>query len=494
MPYLVARLPGLVCAMGKFTEKTTVYPLYSSYVLLAVCAFFVAVSLIIIRNLWNAWRHGWLFVLMGEIRAMRSKDAQKGVQILKDTYDAWQREHADNEKLRKSMCGTHVSIGRMLRNLDNEDKSRKTSDTFTRIFMEGNCLRFEAAVKCDPQNATAWFFWGDALANFAAKEEDADRKRHLLEEACEKYAQAAQLESEAPWGWSWWAATLCSLADLEQDADRKRVFLEDACRKLETAILRDPDDAWAWGRRGHVLLALARLEQDGDRRRAMLEDACGKLKESVKHHPDSVPSWLCWAIATTRLCGMEKDTDRKVELLQDARQRFSETVKIDPKSHANWCNWGIELGRLAHMEEDPTTKRTLLEEACEKFPKSAECNPDCGVTWHIWGDSLDQIADIEEAENHPEEARQIRGAAAVKYERAEGIKPGITLYNRACNHALRGDKDTCRELLVRAGQAGALPNAEHLRNDPDLDSVRGEAWFEELLAQREQAEGVEGED
>ncbi len=494
MPYLVARLPGLVCAMGEFTEETTVYPLYSSCVLLAVCAFFVAVSLIIIRNLWNLWRTGWLFFLMGEIRAMRSKDVQKGVQILKDTYDIWLRDHADDEKLRKLMCGTHVSIGRMLRKLDNEDKSRKTSDTFTRIFMEGNCLRFEAAVKCDPQNATAWFFWGDALANFAAKEEDADRKRHLLEEACEKYAQAAQLEPEAPWGWNWWAATLCSLADLEQNADRKRGLLEDACRKLETAILRDPDDAWAWGRRGHVLLELADLEQDENRRRAMLEDACGKLKESVKHHPDSIPSWLYWAIATARLSGLEKDADKKGALLQAARQKFSEAVKIDPKLHGAWCKWGIALSRLAYVEEDPVKKGQMLEETCEIFHKSAACDQDCGATWHKWGIALDLLAGMEETKNHLKEARQLREEAAAKYAQADRIKPGTALYSQACNHALRGDKDTCRELLVRAGQAGALPNAEHLRSDPDLDSVRGAAWFEELLTQRKQADGVEGED
>ena len=53
-------------------------------------------------------------------------------------------------------------------------------------------------------------------------------------------------------------------------------------------------------------------------------------------------------------------------------------------------------------------------------------------------------------------------------------------YNRACLAAIFGDEEGCRARLLRAKEFGTLPPSEHLKTDPDLETMRDKPWFKEL--------------
>jgi hypothetical protein len=65
--------------------------------------------------------------------------------------------------------------------------------------------------------------------------------------------------------------------------------------------------------------------------------------------------------------------------------------------------------------------------------------------------------------------------------RAEEMKPGSGSYNLACLSALRGDLESCRKWLEKARELKTLPSLPILQSDSDLDSVRSQPWFQDLL-------------
>ncbi len=65
--------------------------------------------------------------------------------------------------------------------------------------------------------------------------------------------------------------------------------------------------------------------------------------------------------------------------------------------------------------------------------------------------------------------------------RAESLKKGVAAYNLACLAALRGQKDEARRWLEASLAAGNLPDRGHLETDKDMDPIRGEAWFADIV-------------
>ena len=80
------------------------------------------------------------------------------------------------------------------------------------------------------------------------------------------------------------------------------------------------------------------------------------------------------------------------------------------------------------------------------------------------------------------------GRAVIAFENQIRLEPGSNAaYNLACAHALNGDPDHALEALDRA-IAGGYGDADHMREDHDLASLRGLRRFDELVRLTENLE------
>ena len=101
--------------------------------------------------------------------------------------------------------------------------------------------------------------------------------------------------------------------------------------------------------------------------------------------------------------------------------------------------------------------------------------------------------DLEEAQELFDEALQLHEAKDFKasvrlFKRIHFQFPrhqiGVTsAYNVACGYALAGDKDRALDWLETSVKGG-FAKIDHLRSDPDLDSLRDEKRYKRLLADR----------
>jgi hypothetical protein len=80
------------------------------------------------------------------------------------------------------------------------------------------------------------------------------------------------------------------------------------------------------------------------------------------------------------------------------------------------------------------------------------------------------------------EADRLLSQAEEKLLAAEQLATGAGAYDLACVAALRGQPVECRQWLERSQAAGRLPSRQHLASDDDLEAVRDEPWFAELLS------------
>ena len=103
-------------------------------------------------------------------------------------------------------------------------------------------------------------------------------------------------------------------------------------------------------------------------------------------------------------------------------------MAIEPNHPANLGNYANNLSRFAKIKQDPT----LFEKAFEQ------------------------------------------------YEKALKLQPNMT-YNFACYYSITKNFELCKENLLHADLHNTLPNWQHLSEDQDLEVVRNEPWFIELL-------------
>ena len=108
------------------------------------------------------------------------------------------------------------------------------------------------------------------------------------------------------------------------------------------------------------------------------------------------------------------------------------------------------------------------EAAEAAFAKIAEAQPNNGQAIFLHAYCLHMNGKLDEAHD-----RHLAAAAFPQFA-ARGN------YNHACVHALRGEKDIAFVALAEARAAG-FDNADQLRDDADMDGIRDDARFAELL-------------
>jgi tetratricopeptide (TPR) repeat protein len=106
--------------------------------------------------------------------------------------------------------------------------------------------------------------------------------------------------------------------------------------------------------------------------------------------------------------------------------------------------------------------------AAERFDLLMARTPRDGRALHDVGRDLLRIGDWDRA------SRAFVAAAET------GVRPATSLYNAACANALANRRPEALDLLQRALDAG-FDDPDHLRKDDDLDGIRSEPRFRQLL-------------
>ena len=58
---------------------------------------------------------------------------------------------------------------------------------------------------------------------------------------------------------------------------------------------------------------------------------------------------------------------------------------------------------------------------------------------------------------------------------------GFSGYKMAKFHGNQNDEKNCKKWMIRCVEEGLLPDCEKLHTERALDSMRGKAWFEEII-------------
>lgn len=114
-----------------------------------------------------------------------------------------------------------------------------------------------------------------------------------------------------------------------------------------------------------------------------------------------------------------------------------------------------------------------VRRAAERFDLLASRTPPDGRALYDVGRELLRYADYDRA------ARAFVAAAQA------GVREGTSLYNAACARALANQKPEALDLLQRALDAG-FDDPDHLREDDDLESLRTEPRFRQLVSNAEE--------
>jgi len=172
--------------------------------------------------------------------------------------------------------------------------------------------------------------------------------------------------------------------------------------------------------------------------------------------------------------------DRAVEAGFDQHERFlndtdleairgtREFERIAKKSEF------LSLGRFPRREWDESDySADRWAPAVEDFSAYVAEHPDSGRGWFDLGWALHF------SRRHGE------AASAFENARDREFRPGISSYNLACANALLGRSDAALDALERAVELGAV-SYDHVRNDEDLESLRSEARFQQILEKLEE--------
>ena len=236
--------------------------------------------------------------------------------------------------------------------------------------------------------------------------------------------------------------------------------------------------AWSSIVEGNVLSDLA-LRKEGEEADRLFNDSIDKYTKAVEIKPDMHEAWNNWGTALSDLARL-KDGEEADRLFNGSFDTYAKAVEIKPDMHEAWNNWGTALSDLALLKDGEEADR-LFNDSFDMYAKAVEIKPDMHEAWYNWGISLAHMARRKEGE----EADRLLEQAREKMSAAEQLSSGYAVYNLARVAALQGDPEEAKEWLLKTREHGKLPTLKHIQEDSDLDSLRDEPWFKELIEELE---------
>ena len=186
------------------------------------------------------------------------------------------------------------------------------------------------------------------------------------------------------------------------------------------------------------------------------DEAAASGRKAIELDPDDFIAH--WTLGRIHLTNGE---------FEPAVDLFKRVIEIRPRFYVAYSDLKQAYEGLGRMDEAMTVMRQMMD----MLPNYLLQNPDDSRARMFYAISLAELDRKDEAISE--------GAKALE------LSPGdsVMLYNGACLYSRLGEKARAIDAL-RQAIAGGYENFGWMKNDPDLDAIRGEAEFVELMAGR----------
>ena len=243
---------------------------------------------------------------------------------------------------------------------------------------------------------------------------------------------------------------------------------------------REVSESVAWA----YVMSANRLGDDAlaapDQRDELFSAAFSRYALALRWKPDFSEALNSWAITLYDMARVSSGEGAET-LLREAEDKYMQAVAIKPNDPKLLNNWGNVLEQHSDVTTGSDAEELLIE-AQEKYLQALSADPGFHDALNNWA-----VAALKRARVvSPEQAVQVLREAGEKLAEAEKTQPGIAAYNLACITARLNDPEKAHHWLRVSADTGTLPNAEHLRTDSDLASLRDTPWFEEFVRTRAQ--------
>jgi len=173
------------------------------------------------------------------------------------------------------------------------------------------------------------------------------------------------------------------------------------------------------------------------------------------------------------------------DFLDKAETKFQKAIESNPEICDAWTRLGIIYEKRAECLSEAENYRNLTYRAKSYYKIALEIKPD---DYNALGNLARLFLDFADNASTATEKIEFFIQADIYLSRQEEIKPGAGAYDLACLSTRRGQLADARSWLEKAETHGKLPTAEHVKSDTDLDPLRDEQWFRDLVARHEAGE------
>jgi beta-lactamase regulating signal transducer with metallopeptidase domain/Flp pilus assembly protein TadD len=200
----------------------------------------------------------------------------------------------------------------------------------------------------------------------------------------------------------------------------------------------------------------------------------GRYDEAIEAFRQSIEEGHRVEAATYNIaCGyaLKGDADRAIEWLKKSvEEGFELSHYIDKDDDLDSLRSDPRFGELRRTarEEKIEASKHRADRLVQRFREFQASRTAKGGAFHHLGKELLEVGRYDVA------------AQAFQESAARGYREGASLYNTACALSLKGDKAAALDYLEKSLEAG-FDDPNLFRKDEDLDNVRGEPRYRELL-------------
>lgn len=225
--------------------------------------------------------------------------------------------------------------------------------------------------------------------------------------------------------------------------EKNNELLEQAIESALKALLYDPTLSEAY-----AALGLAYFNK------GIIDEALLASEKAIELNPDNFIGY--WLLA---------DIYHKMDKDEKALEMYHKVIDINPLFCPAYGNMRMVYERLGRREEYNPILKYALEYA---FPQYLSQYPDDPRGHMFYAIESGEAGHMETATKELKKAMELSSGDA------------RTLYSAACFYAMRGDKQLAIDMFKKALAAG-YQHYEWIKRDPDLDNIRNEAEFIEMM-------------